>query len=328
MSSLSHDGTDGAGGQIAGPALAPEDSSPVAATEELGGAGSLPDPGSAETAAAVLGGPVLGATGCRVGSGGGPEPGVVVPAVPALALASSFPAAATEVPEGGGSLPGLGEERCGVPVSVVTVAVEPDEARTVSAAAEVRGKSELNELMMACLRRPVVKDDVLYTTVGAPFVATVRLLALERIGLVLPETTFVGEPRRRKVEAEHSAANQALLCRASWVAAQTKLRTPLPATAMPPLVAGPGGPVTIRTWCVQCELPDSFADHLEEASVRGPEDLVELTEADIEGLCANCKGLKVGEKGRFKRLVRALPPPPLPAEEPSGWRAGGKSVWQ
>lgn len=61
--------------------------------------------------------------------------------------------------------------------------------------------------------------------------------------------------------------------------------------------------MNIRQWCTLQQLPEALADRLQAEDVQSPSDLTELSEADIEELCA---GLKLGHKGRFKRCVKDL----------------------
>mmetsp|Transcript_117739 Transcript_117739/g.191662 ORF Transcript_117739/g.191662 Transcript_117739/m.191662 type:complete len:234 (-) Transcript_117739:38-739(-) len=71
----------------------------------------------------------------------------------------------------------------------------------------------------------------------------------------------------------------------------------------PPVEASTSSTMCIREWCTLQQLPDCLADRLAEEDFQSPGDLTELSEADLDELCA---GLKLGHKGRFKRCVKAL----------------------
>mmetsp|Transcript_26159 Transcript_26159/g.68835 ORF Transcript_26159/g.68835 Transcript_26159/m.68835 type:complete len:247 (-) Transcript_26159:6-746(-) len=59
-------------------------------------------------------------------------------------------------------------------------------------------------------------------------------------------------------------------------------------------------PTNIRTWCLQNDLPDVLCLRLEEQQVENPTDLVCLSDEDLDVFCEQ---LRLGQKGRFKRLV-------------------------
>lgn len=87
------------------------------------------------------------------------------------------------------------------------------EAATVLAASSTscNAKGKLNELMMKVLGRPVQKGDVEYmSSATSPFVTTLRLSALES------KPYFVGRPCSKRVDAEQSAASQAMDAADKW----------------------------------------------------------------------------------------------------------------
>ena len=61
----------------------------------------------------------------------------------------------------------------------------------------------------------------------------------------------------------------------------------------------------IRAWCVEHRLPPELMRALEEEDVEQPEDLMELSDEDLNDLCAKAD-VKKGIKGRFKYCVQAL----------------------
>jgi len=79
---------------------------------------------------------------------------------------------------------------------------------------------------------------------------------------------------------------------------------PRSVSPMPPQSGSPC-PVqsAMRDWCKENDLPELLAIRLEAESVTDPLDLAPLSASDLDDLV---EGLKIGEKGRFKRLVMAM----------------------
>lgn len=167
-------------------------------------------------------------------------------------------------------------------------------------------------------RQPLSRDDVVYDSYPSPpngFVSTVtlggrRLMenALWREANVL-DVPCRGEGQTKKMSEQKAAKVMIDLLQRKRLIAPTQLfaqEQDLDATRLAPTVPdmeASSAASPARAWCAEHNLPEVLATALEGELVAHPIDLVGLSDDDLDLLAQGCR---LGEKGRFKRLVREM----------------------
>jgi len=222
--------------------------------------------------------------------------------------------------------PGVHERTSTPPEDPVPVepshTVQPDAGRAVGnvhselQTHQTNPKSFLNDTLSGVLRQPLSPDDVVYASYPSPpngFVSTVtlggrRLMenALWREANVL-DVPCRGEGQTKKMSEQKAAKVMIDLLQRKRLIATTQLfaqEQDLDALAptVPDMEASSAASPA-RAWCAEHNLPEVLATALEGELVAHPIDLVGLSDDDLDLLAQGCR---LGEKGRFKRLVREM----------------------